>query len=70
MATETVPVAHKRADHVFFPAMALLILAVVVIGFGQSYFLNGMMFVLSADRFEFAAARRSGHGVIAADDRD
>jgi hypothetical protein len=44
MATATVPVAHKRADHVFFPAMALLILAIVVIGFGQSYFLNGMMF--------------------------
>jgi hypothetical protein len=44
MATATIRPARTRADDVFFPAMALLILAVVVIGFGQSYFLNGMMF--------------------------
>jgi uncharacterized membrane protein YozB (DUF420 family) len=33
-----------RADDVFFPAMSLLILAVVVYGFAQSYFLPGMVF--------------------------
>jgi hypothetical protein len=33
-----------RSDDIFFPAMALLILAVVVIGFAQSYFLPGMVF--------------------------
>jgi hypothetical protein len=33
-----------RADDIFFPAMALLILAVVIIGFAQSYFLPGMVF--------------------------
>jgi hypothetical protein len=32
-----------RADDVFFPAASLLILAVVVIGFAQSYFLPGMV---------------------------
>lgn len=35
---------HKlRADDIFFPAMSLVILAVVVIGFAQSYFLAGMV---------------------------
>jgi hypothetical protein len=35
---------HKlRADDIFFPAMALVILAVVWIGFAQSYFLPGMV---------------------------
>jgi hypothetical protein len=33
-----------RPDDVFFPAMAVLILAVVFIGFAQSYFLPGMVF--------------------------
>jgi hypothetical protein len=33
-----------RSDDIFFPATALLILAVVVIGFAQSYFLPGMVF--------------------------
>ena len=33
-----------RADDVFFPATSLLILAVVVFGFAQSYFLPGMVF--------------------------
>ncbi len=33
-----------RSDDVFFPAMSLLILAVVVFGFAQSYFLPGMVF--------------------------
>jgi len=33
-----------RADDVFFPAMSLLILAIVVLGFAQSYFLPGMVF--------------------------
>jgi FtsH-binding integral membrane protein len=35
---------HKlRPDDIFFPAMALLILGIVVTGFGRSYFLAGMM---------------------------
>ena len=34
----------RRADDVFFPAMSLVILAVVVFGFAQSYFLPGMVF--------------------------
>jgi len=33
-----------RSDDVFFPAMSLLILAVVVFGFADSYFLPGMVF--------------------------
>ena len=33
-----------RADDIFFPAMSLLILAVVIFGFAQSYFLPGMVF--------------------------
>jgi hypothetical protein len=33
-----------RSDDVFFPAMSLLILAIVVAGFAQSYFLAGMVF--------------------------
>jgi hypothetical protein len=33
-----------RSDDAFFPAMALLILAVVILGFAQSYFLPGMVF--------------------------
>ncbi len=33
-----------RSDDVFFPAMSVLILAVVVFGFAQSYFLPGMVF--------------------------
>lgn len=33
-----------RSDDIFFPGMALLILAVVFIGFAQSYFLPGMVF--------------------------
>jgi hypothetical protein len=33
-----------RPDDIFFPGMALLILAVVFIGFAQSYFLPGMVF--------------------------
>jgi hypothetical protein len=32
-----------RADDIFFPGMAALILGVVVIGFGQSYFFAGML---------------------------
>jgi hypothetical protein len=32
-----------RSDDIFFPAMALVILAVVVYGFGQSYFFAGMV---------------------------
>jgi hypothetical protein len=33
-----------RSDDIFFPATAVLVLAVVVIGFAQSYFLPGMVF--------------------------
>ncbi len=37
-------VRHKvRADDIFFPAMALLILGIVLTGFGRSYFLAGML---------------------------
>jgi hypothetical protein len=32
-----------RPDDIFFPAMAVLILVSVVTGFGQSYFLAGMI---------------------------
>jgi len=40
------PVQRKplRSDDMFFPGAALLILAVVFIGFAQSYFLPGMVF--------------------------
>jgi|SRR5579862_1373995 len=44
MATVVARPVKRRADDVFFPAMSLLILAVVVFGFAQSYFLAGMMF--------------------------
>src|ERR1700735_4054615 len=33
-----------RSDDIFFPAMSVLILAVVVFGFAQSYFLPGLVF--------------------------
>jgi len=33
-----------RPDDIFFPAMAVLILAIVVFGFAQSYFLPGLVF--------------------------
>jgi hypothetical protein len=33
-----------RADNVFFPAMSILILVVVVFGFAQSYFIPGLVF--------------------------
>jgi hypothetical protein len=33
-----------RADDIFFPAMAVVILGVVVFGFAQSYFIPGMVF--------------------------
>jgi hypothetical protein len=35
--------ARRRADDVFFPAMALFALATVVMGFGHAYFFAGMM---------------------------
>jgi hypothetical protein len=35
---------HKlRADDIFFPAMGLFILGIVVVGFGQTYFFAGML---------------------------
>ncbi|ADW71479.1 hypothetical protein [Granulicella tundricola] len=43
MATLAKPAFRLRSDDFFFPAMALLILAVVVYGFAQSYFLAGMV---------------------------
>jgi hypothetical protein len=43
MATLTARPSRLRADDIFFPAMALLILIVVVLGFAQSYFLPGML---------------------------
>jgi hypothetical protein len=40
----TVPVPRKlRADDIFFPAMGLLILGIVVVGFAESYFFAGML---------------------------
>lgn len=33
----------KRVDHFFFSGMALLCLAVIVLGFGRSYFFSGMV---------------------------
>jgi hypothetical protein len=43
MATMTVRKPKMRADDIFFPAMACLILAIAVTGFGKSYFFAGMM---------------------------
>lgn len=43
MATLVASQRKLRADDIFFPAMAVLILAVVVVGFAQSYFLPGMV---------------------------
>jgi hypothetical protein len=43
MATLIARPSRLRADDVFFPAMALLILIIVVTGFAQSYFLPGML---------------------------
>jgi hypothetical protein len=43
MATAVVAPHKLRADDIFFPAMALLILGIVVTGFGRTYFLPGMM---------------------------
>ena len=43
MATMAALPQKLRADDVFFPAMALLILGIVVTGFGRSYFLAGMV---------------------------
>jgi hypothetical protein len=42
MATAVVSRQKLRGDDIFFPAMALVILGVVFIGFAQSYFLAGM----------------------------
>ena len=44
MATAIARPVKRRADDIFFPAMSLLILAVVVFGFAQSYFFVGMVF--------------------------
>lgn len=44
MATVVVRVPRVRADDVFFPALALLLLAIVVTGFGATYFFAGMIF--------------------------
>src|SRR5450432_4673785 len=43
MAEMVVRKPRMRADDIFFPAMACLILAIVVTGFGRSYFFAGMM---------------------------
>ena len=43
MATAVVARHNLRSDDIFFPAVALLILVIVVTGFGRSYFLAGMM---------------------------
>jgi hypothetical protein len=43
MATMVAQKSKLRSDDVFFPAMALLILVIIVTGFAQSYFLAGMV---------------------------
>lgn len=43
MATMAASTPRMRADDLFFPAMALLVLTIVVTGFGRSYFLAGMI---------------------------
>jgi hypothetical protein len=43
MATAVVARRNLRPDDVFFPAMALLILGIVVTGFARTYFLAGML---------------------------
>ena len=43
MATMAVPKTRLRSDDIFFLAMALLILVIVITGFAQSYFLAGMI---------------------------
>jgi hypothetical protein len=43
MATAVVARQKLRPDDIFFPAMALLILGIVVVGFGQTYFFAGML---------------------------
>src|SRR5215472_7519011 len=42
MATMTVRAVRKRSDDYFFCCMAILILAIVFIGFAQTYYLAGM----------------------------
>lgn len=43
MTIATTAFTRSRADDVFFPAVALLALAVVVMGFGHSYFFAGVV---------------------------
>ena len=43
MATMVRPRVRIRTDDIFFPAMSLIVLAVVVYGFAESYFLAGMV---------------------------
>lgn len=43
MATTVALTQKLRADDIFFPAMALLIRGVVVLGFSQTYFFAGML---------------------------
>jgi len=43
MATAVVTPRKLRPDDIFFPSMALLVLGIVVTGFGRSYFLAGMV---------------------------
>lgn len=44
MSTSVAPMRKLRADDIFFPAMAVVVLAVIVVGFAQSYFFAGMIF--------------------------
>lgn len=43
MATAVVARSNLRPDDIFFPAMALLLLGIVVTGFARTYFLAGML---------------------------
>jgi hypothetical protein len=43
VATSTIQPKRLRGEDFFFLSMAMLILATIIIGFGQSYFLPGMV---------------------------
>src|SRR5579862_681242 len=50
MATAVVSQHKVRPDDIFFPAMTLLILGIVLTGFAKTYFLAGMMFAKLPNR--------------------
>ncbi|MFZ0886651.1 MAG: hypothetical protein WAN14_24830 [Candidatus Acidiferrales bacterium] len=50
MATIATPSLKIRSDDIFFPAMAILILGIVLTGFAKTYFLAGMIFAKLPNR--------------------